>query len=321
MHALNLDSPSHLSRSPLRSDLHKIISKNYRRVFSEIESRGTTFPFHLKREFKKYLTCGILAHGFARFHCHSCGADKLVAYSCKGRGVCPSCTGRRMSDTARHLVDEVIPRVPVRQWVLSFPYIHRFVLSSNKDLLRSSLGIYNRLITSFYIKIAKQFKLKNPKVGSITVIQRFGGALNLNVHFHGLFTDGVFYENSEGVEVFKEIIPTDNDIKGLVLKAKIRVNRAFKKRGYLGLNLAEEIQVNETQQESFNLGLIKTESVQNRVGGFSKPRPIGKFKRSEFKEFKSRKCSACEGFSLHANVKILAHQRSALERLCRYISR
>ncbi len=42
--------------------------------------------------------------------------------SCKGRGFCPSCCGRRMADTAVHLCDEVLPEVPIRQWVLSFPF-------------------------------------------------------------------------------------------------------------------------------------------------------------------------------------------------------
>ena len=41
--------------------------------------------------------------------------ERLLAFSCKGRGFCPSCGGRRMADTAAHLVDRVIPEVPVRQ--------------------------------------------------------------------------------------------------------------------------------------------------------------------------------------------------------------
>jgi len=42
------------------------------------------------------------------------GCDRLVAFSCKGRAFCPSCGGRRMADTAAHLVDRVLPEVPVR---------------------------------------------------------------------------------------------------------------------------------------------------------------------------------------------------------------
>jgi Transposase zinc-binding domain len=68
-----------------------------------------------------FLECGILAHGFLRLRCAECAHEKLVAFSCKRRGICPSCGARRMVETAAHLVDHVIPPVPVRQWVVSFP--------------------------------------------------------------------------------------------------------------------------------------------------------------------------------------------------------
>jgi hypothetical protein len=67
------------------------------------------------------LECGILCFGFARALCTGCGRAFVVAFSCKGRGVCPSCNGRHMAQTAAHLVDHVIPPVPVRQWVISVP--------------------------------------------------------------------------------------------------------------------------------------------------------------------------------------------------------
>ena len=78
-------------------------------------------PAYVQRELSAYLECGILAYGFARARCPDCTAEFLVAFSCKGRGVCPSCTSKRMAATAAHLVDSVIPRVPMRQWVLALP--------------------------------------------------------------------------------------------------------------------------------------------------------------------------------------------------------
>ena len=51
----------------------------------------------------------------------TCRTGFVVAFSCKGRGVCPSCNGRHMAQTAAHLVDHVIPPVPVRQGVISVP--------------------------------------------------------------------------------------------------------------------------------------------------------------------------------------------------------
>jgi len=85
------------------------------------ETYGKPLPRYVERAFRDYLSCGVFAHGFLRFHCDKCGEDLLVAFSCKGRGVCPSCGQRRMCNTAAHLVDRVLPSVPVRQWVLSLP--------------------------------------------------------------------------------------------------------------------------------------------------------------------------------------------------------
>jgi Transposase zinc-binding domain len=64
---------------------------------------------------------GILAHCFMRVRCEGCAFERLVPFSCKGRGFCPSCGGRRMTEHAAQLVETVLPRVPVRQWVLTLP--------------------------------------------------------------------------------------------------------------------------------------------------------------------------------------------------------
>ncbi|PTL76534.1 transposase zinc-binding domain-containing protein [Vitiosangium sp. GDMCC 1.1324] len=44
--------------------------------------------------------------------CESCKDELLVAFSCKGRGVCPSCNAKRAHVTAVHLVERVLPHVP-----------------------------------------------------------------------------------------------------------------------------------------------------------------------------------------------------------------
>jgi len=86
--------------------------------FASTESAaGADLPQFVKDEFDAFLECGIPAHGFLRLRCGDCGHDKLVAHSRKQRGFCRSCGARRMAQTAAHLVDQVIPRVPLRQWV------------------------------------------------------------------------------------------------------------------------------------------------------------------------------------------------------------
>ena len=65
--------------------------------------------------------CGIFVKLLDLARCVSCGQGCVVASSCRGRGVFPSCNGRRMAQRAAHLVDHVIPPVTVRQWVISVP--------------------------------------------------------------------------------------------------------------------------------------------------------------------------------------------------------
>jgi hypothetical protein len=80
------------------------------------------------------------AHGFARAVCETCGDDLLLPFSCKLRGICPSCNTRRMSNTAAHLVDYIIaPDVTLRQWVLTVPFELRLLLAAKPDAL-SAVG-------------------------------------------------------------------------------------------------------------------------------------------------------------------------------------
>jgi hypothetical protein len=100
-------------RHPERTLLYQTVAEHYE-TWLDLASAGqydglgdhhTPKPY-VRKAFAKYLECGIFAHDF------------LVAFSCKGRGVCPSCNARRMAETAAHLTDHVFPRLPVRQWVL-----------------------------------------------------------------------------------------------------------------------------------------------------------------------------------------------------------
>ena len=60
--------------------------------------------------------------------------ELLLAFSCKRRGFCPSCAGRRIAQTAAHLVEQVIPWVPTRQWVVSAPVPLRYWMAASQEL-------------------------------------------------------------------------------------------------------------------------------------------------------------------------------------------
>jgi uncharacterized protein (DUF983 family) len=141
---------------------------------------GVDLPQFVKDEFDAFLECGILAHGFLRLRCGECGHDKLVAFSCKRRGICPSCGARRMAQTAAHLVDHVIPHVPVRQWVLSLPIPLRLLLAAQPKLVTPVLQVVHRVITRHLLGQAG-LNADEADSGAVTLIQRFGSAANLMV--------------------------------------------------------------------------------------------------------------------------------------------
>ena len=134
----------------------------------------------MEREFEAYLACGDPAHGFAWLTCGGCATHRLVPFSCKKRGFCPACCGRRMVVTAAKWEDEVIPRVAVRQWVLTVPWERRRLLARKPALMLDVVGIALRIIDRWY---AKAVHRPDGAGGAVVAIQRAGSALNLNPKF------------------------------------------------------------------------------------------------------------------------------------------
>ena len=118
-----LAPPGYRRHWPEATLLFQIVAEHYPVFRVERAAEGKPLPRYVDEEFEAYLKCGRLEEGFLRVRCESCHAEKLVAFSCKRRGFCPSCGGRRMAETAALLVDEVLPRAPIRQWVLSLPFV------------------------------------------------------------------------------------------------------------------------------------------------------------------------------------------------------
>lgn len=159
--------------------LYQLVEAHYPAFVAQLATRGTPLPEYVQREFTDYLRCGRLEHGFLRVRCESCYGEHLVAFSCKRRGFCPSCGARRMAESAALLVDEVLPAVPIRQWVLSFPFPLRFLFASRPKIMGEVLGIVYRVLATHMIHKAG-FTHATASTGAVTLIQRFGGALNLN---------------------------------------------------------------------------------------------------------------------------------------------
>ena len=191
---------------------------------------GPTDRARLPLTHTEHLACGILAHGFARVRCTSCGEELLVAFSCKGRGFCPSCTTRRMQGTATHLLDRVLPYVPMRQWVLSLPRWARFLLARDPRLITRALDIALRTIFSLQRRRVRRAGARAPRTGAVTFVQKFGGALNLNVHFHCVIPDGVFVRDGEGTRFLALSGPSDAEVQEVLGRIVRRLRKLVRPR-------------------------------------------------------------------------------------------
>lgn len=115
---------------PEETLLYQLIETHYPAFRAQLEAQGQTLPVFVQQEFDDFLKCGHLDYGFLRVCCEDCKHERLVAFSCKRRGFCPSCGARPMAECAALLVDEVLPKEPIRHWVLSVPYELRFAGSA-----------------------------------------------------------------------------------------------------------------------------------------------------------------------------------------------
>jgi hypothetical protein len=228
-------APVHYERHrPEQTTLYRLVQQHAASFIAHTEaSTGAELPRFIKDEFDAFLECGILAHGFLRLRCGECGHDKLLAFSCKRRGFCPSCGARRMSQTAAHLVDHVIPHVPVRQWVLSLPIPLRLLLAAQPELVTPVLQVVQRVVTRHLLDAAG-LKADEGHGGAVTLIQRFGSAANLNIHLHCLLLDGVYRRGADGVPQFVEVgSPTDDEVHELLQIIIARLMKLLTRRGVL----------------------------------------------------------------------------------------
>ena len=290
---------------------------------------GQGLPRFVEQEFRALLRCGSLAGGFARFRCDDCGQDRLVPFSCKGRAACASCAGRRMAERAAHLVDHVFPAVPVRQWVLTFPHRLRYRLAWDHDLCRAVVGVSVRTVLGFLRHVAHLTGVVDGRGGAIAIVQRFGGAMNLNVHVHALVIDGVFARDGPDVRFCPAPLLTAADVADVLATIVPRVRRLLERRG-LGDGEEGASPTDEWAEDAPVLAGMAGASVQGtfalgpRAG--KRARPCGAVpvedQRGEDRVLGPGRCHARqEGFDLDAGVWVQAEQRDRLERLCRYALR
>jgi hypothetical protein len=156
-----------------------------------------------------------------------------------GDFVCPSCGARRMVESAAHLVDHVLPEQPIRHVGsppavgLTFPYSLRFLFAAQPQVLSQVLGVVYRAISTYLIKKTGFTVASGTKTGAVTLIQRFGSALNLNIHFHMLFLDGVYTFKGPQPRFHRAPRPTPTELARLLHTISRRVAGSLERQGLL----------------------------------------------------------------------------------------
>jgi Transposase zinc-binding domain/Putative transposase len=241
---LEASPPAYVPRDPSQTLLYQVVADHLGTFLASLDADPDAkgFPAYVQREFHDYLQCGVLAHGFLRLGCDTCHKELLLAFSCKRRGFCPSCAGRRMAQTAAHLVEQVIPWVPTRQWVVSVPVPLRYWMAASQELTAQVHTIIRTTIGQYYVNQVVTRGVPRDKVqpGSVTFIQRFGSAINVNLHFHCVFLEGVYLDRTEAGLTPRFVTgepPTDADIAAVITKISHRVIRKLRQLGYLEAGL------------------------------------------------------------------------------------
>ncbi len=315
-------------RQPEKTPLYQVFQRHlpaFERMWTDTGSGGC-LPKFVTGELQSFLRCGILAYGFAQMHCDSCRKRHLVAFSCKGRGFCPSCMGRRMNEGAANLVDHALPEgVPLRQWVLTLPHPLRYPLAFDAGHLGKVLRIFTRTVSAWYGR-----QHPGGKTGSVTVIQRASSDLRLNPHFHTLFLDGVYRLGPEGESPDFEPAPTptQEDIEAVVQRARKRILRYLAKQGVVAFAAAPgegevHAQVDETlgTSDPALAGLMAAATVGAAPAGPALGRAPVRLPPGTGPEPKGYLCAQDAAFNLHAARRVAPNDRQGREMLCRYILR
>jgi hypothetical protein len=232
-----------------------------------------------------------------------------------------------MCEQAAFLTDWVLPNAPIRQWVVSFPIQLRYWMARDSRLLGAVLAVVIRAIAGFQRDRARRLGVEAGESGSVTLVQRFGGSVNLNIHFHTLMIEGVYVSQGQKA-VFQPLGPPDTqEVKRVLRQIQKRVMRVLKKRQYLVGPDAETHEAAYTDESELTLtDLCQGASVQNRIAlgerAGHRVRKLGSFGTAgEPVLGQGARCASLGGFSLHANTAVAAEDKERLEKLCRYVAR
>ena len=318
---MELASGVYKPRDPRTTALYEVVRDNLETLYGAIEDGAIAvrIPKHARKELEAYLGCGLLCRGFARLKCEDCGERRLVAFSCKGRGFCPSCTGRRMNATAANLIERVLPpQSGLRQWVLTFPFPWRRRLAQDGALLGNLTRIFVETVHAFYAERAAREGALGAKTGAVTAVQRTSSDLRLNPHLHVVALDGAWHEQG-GELSWQGLGHLQTSEVGAVLESTVRrIERHLRRRGLLGID--------EDGADPDVPGDPETNLAASAVSGQTPPAGpqwVSRLAPLEPHDLAYDKplCASLDGFTLHAATRAGASHPAGREALLRYVLR
>ena len=294
-------------RHPESTALRQILVHSLHKTRAELDAAEVYLPGFVWRELESVIDCGVLDRGFVRVVCGSCKHERVVGFSCKGRGACSSCVGRKMAELAFHLDDHVVPLVPIRQFVLTLPIQLRFLVARDPKLLLAVRAVFLRAVSGFYCKAARTLVMRKAlRTAGLCVTQRFGSAINLNPHFHSIFVDGAYRDDDAGGSPVFVATPAIEKKSADLLLARIvaQVLKLLRRRGIISAD--EWLSPEETAADA-----------QLTLDAMHVPAPSTQAPDS----LHSSSASVLSGFSLHCASRASAHDQAARLRLFRYVLR
>jgi hypothetical protein len=317
---------------PEETALYRCVAEHWGQFRARAEEAGG-LPSFVVRELEEYLRCGRLEHGCLRLACCRCGFERLVAFSCKRRGFCPSCLGRRMTDMALHLVERVLPEVPLRQWVCSLPWRLRYLCGYDRELCADIIGAFvTEVMGSLRRRAKRLFGLKSVEdahPGAVTFVQRFDSALRLNVHAHTLCLDGVYVRGEDGVLTFRALpAPAAAEVADVARRTAERARTILVRHGRSLEGLfdgaaegASDDEPDRLSDEHPALAACYGAAAQG-VGLFGDRagEPTLRLVRPDLAR-DGEPVAEVMGFNVHAALALDGRDRAKVERVCRYLGR
>jgi hypothetical protein len=178
-----------------RNELHTIFERHFEDFCEQYDEKyaaayGRYRLERIQQIGERFSTCGDYLHGVARIRCTNpeCGHDYFRPFSCKGFYLCPSCSRKRTILFAEHLTNEVLLRLPHRQFVFTMPKALRPFFRHDRRLFAEVSRLIYDILRDFYHEAAGRPLL----TGMVIAHQSFGDQLRWNPHFHAIVLEGGF---------------------------------------------------------------------------------------------------------------------------------